>query len=71
MMIAAGQVQGEKALGSNQCVKGLLHPWKRVGITDCLCIEPAIAHTEADAAVFLADDDHWWSIKTMAFDDDL
>ena len=70
LMVATGQVQSGKALGSNQCIKGLLDLWKRVGITDRLCIEPAIVYTEPDASVFLADDDHWCSIRTLAFDND-
>ena len=34
-------------------------------------VEPAVVHTEADASIFLADYDHWCSIRTVAFDDDL
>ena len=61
----------EKVLGSNQCIKELLDPRKKVGITDRLCTEPATVYTEPDASVFLVDNDHWCSIRTVAFDDGL
>ena len=71
LMVAAGQVQSRKELGPDQCIKRLLDPRKRIGITNCLRIEPAIVDAEADSPVFLADDDHWCSIRTVAFDDDI
>ena len=71
LMVAAGQVQSRKELGPDQRIKRLLDPRKRIGITNCLRIEPAIVDAEADSPVFLADDDHWCSIRTVALDDDI
>ena len=71
LMVAAGQVQSRKELGPDQCIKRLLDPRKRIGITNCLRTEPTIVDAEADSPVFLADDDHWCSIRTVAFDDDI
>ena len=71
LMVAAGQVQSRKELGPDQRIKRLLDPRKRIGITNCLRIEPAIVDAEADSPVFLADDDHWYSIRTVALDDDI
>ena len=71
MMVAAGQVQSGKELGPNQRIERLTDPRKSVCIAKCLCVESTIIHTEADASIFLADYDHWCSIRTVAFDDDL
>ena len=52
-MVAAGQVQSRKELGPDQRIKRLLDPRKRIGITNCLRIEPALVDAEADSPVFL------------------